>query len=333
MIRTATLAPECSFGRNPRVFRGNLGAKATGTVISFSKEITVKNPATLLARGTPLAPLDRLTSLIAAARADLAAAETESAKAEADIAAIEPHPHAHGYTAGGDCRYAGLQPGHRLALAGLLARPWRFSLAMLEVAKLEHNLDYLLKAIPSVLDAGGTVLTVEGATALTQRGEAVADKFEHKPMLGIGMVWHRFGFHRRDRIAWIGAFAYRGGLSLLVDGTAGVGRDTAFGDALAATVKTHAALLAPIGERELHARAARRDAQRQASWSSVPDAYRERGPWRDRAPTKAQRHMMQRIEAARGLPIIEIGRRGDSSEWITDAGGNPRFRRSNEEQR
>ncbi|WP_294392978.1 hypothetical protein [uncultured Sphingomonas sp.] len=333
MIRAATLPSECFFGRNPGVFGGNFRAKATGTVIFFFKEITVKNPAMPLARGNPRYPLDRLTSLIAAARADMVAAEAEAEKAEADIAAIEPHPHAHGQTAGGDCHYAGLQPGHRLALAGLLARPWRLSLVKLEVAKLEHKLDYLLKTFPSVLESGGGVLAEEGATALTERGEAVADKFAHKPMLGIGLVWHRFGFNHRDRIAWVGAFAYRGGLSQLVDGTASVDRDTALGDALTATVKTYAALLAPLGERELHARAARRDAQRQASWSSVPEAYREQGPWRDRAPTKGQRHMMQRIEAARGLPMIEIGSRGDSSEWIADAGGNPRFQPSTEEQR
>ncbi len=333
MIRAATRSSECSFGRNPRVFDGNLGVKATGTMISFWKEIIVKNFATPLARGIPVDPLDRLTALSAAARADMAAAEAEAAKAEADMDAIEPHLHAHGYTAGGDCLYAGVQPGHRLALAGLLARPWRFPLATLEVAKHKHELDYLLKAFPSVLDHGGDVLADEGATALINCGEAVADKFVHKPMLAIGMVWRLFGFHHRDRVAWIGAFAYRGGLSRLVDGTAGVHRDTALGDALTATVKTHAALLSPIGEHELHARAARRDAGRQASWSSVPESYREQGPWRNRASTKGQRHMMQRIEAARGLPMIEYGRRGDSSEWIADAGGNPRFRQSNEEQR
>ncbi|MDJ0278818.1 hypothetical protein QLH51_18660 [Sphingomonas sp. 2R-10] len=333
MIRPASLPPECSFGRSPRVFDGNIRTKATGTVIFFCKEITVKNPTAPFQTAIPHDPVDRLDALIAAARADMAAAEAEAAKAEADIAAIEPHPHAHGYTAGGDCRYAGFQPGHRLALAGLLARPWRFTLERLEVAKLRENLDYLLKAFPSVLDDGGIGLAEEGATALTKRGEVVADAFAHKPTLGIGMVWRAYGFHHRDCIAWVGAFAYRGGLSLLVDRTAGVDRDTPLGDVLTATVKTHARLLTPIGEQELHARAARRDACRQASWSSVPEAYRENGPWRDRAPTKGQRHIMRQIEAARGLPMIEIGRRGDSSEWIADAGGNPRFRQSNEEQR
>lgn len=333
MIRPASLQPECSFGRNPRVFDGNIRAKATGTVISFCKEITVKNSAAPFPIAIPHDPVDRLNALIAAARADMAAADAEAAKAEADMVAIEPHPHAHGYTAGGDCRYAGLKPRHRLALAGLLARPWRFPLVTLEVAKLNKRLDYLLAAFPSVLADGGDGLAEEGATALTKRGEPVADKVAHDPMLGIGMVWRPFGFHHRDRIAWVGAFAYRGGLSQLVDRTAGVDRDTPLGDALTATVKTHATLLAPIGERELLARAARRDAQRQASWSAVPETYREQGPWRDRAPTKLQRHMMQRIEAARGLPMIELGRRGDSSAWIADAGGNPRFQQSDEEQR
>lgn len=333
MIRAATLEPQCVFGRNQPTFGGKFRATATFTVILFSEEITVRNPASPFASDGPQDPIGRLKEMIAAARADLAAAEAEAAKAEADMAAIEPHPHAHGYTAGGDSRYAGLQPGHRLALAGLLARPWCLPLVKLEVAKLKANLDYLLAAFPSVLDEGGDGLAEEGAMALTERGEAVADDLAHKPTLGIGMVWHRFGFHRRDRIAWVGAFAYRGGLSQLVDSTAGIHRNTALGDALTATVKAHAPLLAPLGERELHARAARRDAQRQTSWSAVPDSYREHGSWRDRAPTKRQRHMMQRIEAARGLPMIEIGRRGDSSEWIADAGGNPRFRPSTKEQR
>lgn len=325
MIRPASFPPECSFGRKPRVFDGNIRARATGKVISFRKEIPVKNSAAPSQTAIPHDPVDRLNALIAAARADMAAADAEAAKAEADMAAIEPHPHAHGYTAGGDCRYAGLQPGHRLALAGLLARPWRFPLVTLEVEKLNKRLDYLLAAFPSVLDDDGDGLAEEGATALTERGEAVANKFARKSALGLGMVWRAHGFHHRDRIAWVGAFAYRGGLSQLVDRTVGVGRDTPLGDALTATVKTHATILTPIGEKELRARAARRDAQRQASWSSVPEAYRENGPWRDRAPTKGQRHMMRRIEAARGLPMIEIGRRGDSSEWIADAGGNPRF--------
>lgn len=333
MIRAATLEQEYFSGRDQPTFGGNFRATATGTVILFSEEITVRNPAFPFASDIPQDPIDRLTAMIAAARADAAAAEAEAAKAEADIAAIEPHPHAHGYTAGGDCHYAGLQPKHRLALAGLLARPWRFPLAMLEVAKLRENLDYLLKAFPLVLEDGGDGFAEEGATALTERGEVVADLFARKPTLGIGMVWRLFGFHHRDRIAWVGAFAYRGGLSQLVDGTAGVDRETALGDSLTATVKTHATILTPIGEQELHARAARRDAQRQASWSSVPEAYRENGPWRERASTKGQRHMMRRVEAARGLPMIEIGRRGDSSEWIANAGGNPRFRPFTEEQR
>jgi hypothetical protein len=325
MISPASPPPKCSFGRNLRVFDGNFGTAAPGKVISFCKEITVKSPTFPITKDFLQDPVGRLNALIAAAHAEMAAAEAEAAKAEADMAAIELHPHAHGYTAGGDCRYAGLQPGHRLALAGLLARPWRFPLAKLEVAKLQHNLDYLLKAFPAVLDDGNDDLAEEGATALTERGEAVAEKVLHKPALGLGMVWRAYGFHHRDRIAWVGAFAYRGGLSQLVDRTADVDRDMPLGDALTVTVKTHATLLTPIGEQELHARAARRDAQRQASWSSVPETYRENGPWRDRAPTKSQRHMMRRIEAARGLPMVEVGRRGDSSEWIASSGGNPRF--------
>lgn len=325
MIRAELLQPENSFGRNLRAFGGNLRSIATSTVISFCKENTVKNPTILFTTDIPLDPVGRLTSLIAAARADIASADAEAAKAEADMEAIEPHPHAHGYAAGGDCRFAGFQPGHRLALAGLLARPWRFALERLEVAKHNQDVDYLLKAFPSVLEADGSDLADEGAMALVERGEAVADRFAQRPMLGIGMVWRLFGFHHRDRFAWVGAFAYRGGLSSLALGTAGVTGDTTLGEALTATVKTHTALLAPLGERELHARAARRDAQRQASWSDVPEAYREHGPWRDRAPTKRQRHLMQRIETARGLPMIDTGRRGATADRITTSGGNPRF--------
>lgn len=245
--------------------------------------------------------------------------------AEADMEAIEPHPYAHGHTAGGDCRYAGFQPEHRLALAGLLTRPWRYALATLEVAKLNHELDYLLKAFPLVLDTDRDALANEGATALIERGASVADRFAGKPFLAIGMVWHAFGFHYRDRRAWVGAFAYRGRLDNLVLATTGITSDTTLGDALTATVQSQSPLLARIGQRELHDRAARRDAERQLSWASVDAAYREQGSWRGRAPTRDQRRLMQRIEAKRGLPMIDAGRRGKTSDWITAAGGNPRF--------
>ncbi|WP_303762746.1 hypothetical protein [Sphingobium yanoikuyae] len=325
MIRAMSNPSDRAFVRNPWVFGGNLRSTATGTVISFCKEITVPNPTIPFATGIPHDPVDRLTWLIAAARIDMAAAEAEAAMAEADMEAIEPHPYAHGHTAGGDCRYAGFQPEHRLALAGLLTRPWRHALATLEVAKHTHDLDYLLKAFPSVLDADRDALANEGAAALIERGVSDADRFAEKPLLAIGIVWRAFGFHHRDRRAWVGAFAYRGGLHNLVLATAGVTSGTTLGDALTTTVQAHSPLLSQIGQRELHDRAARRDAERQASWASVDADYREHGSWRSRAPTRHQRRLMQRIEATRSLPMGDASRRGVTSDWITAAGGNPRF--------
>ena len=325
MIRAASLPPECHFGRNARIFGGNLRVTVTGTVISFCKEITVKHPMVPFMMGIPLAPVERLASLIAAARADIAAADAEAAQAEVDMEAIEPHPHAHGYTAGGDCRYAGLRPEHHLPLAALLAQPWRTALGALEDTQHQHGLDYLLKAVPLVLDEKGSEFADDGVTALSHLELGVTARHEHKPFLAIGMVWHAFGFHCRNRHAWIGLFAYDGSVSHIVARTPDISATTMLGEALAATVKMRTALLAPLGERELHARAARRDAERQASWSAVPETYREHGHWRDRAPTKRQRHLVQRIEAARGLPMIETGRRGATADRITTAGGNPRF--------
>ena len=325
MIRAASPPSKCFSGRSPRIFGGNLRATATGTVISFCKEITVKHPMIPFTTDIPLAPVERLASLIAAARADIAAADAEAAQAEADMAAIEPHPHAHGYTAGGDCRYAGLRAEQHLPLAALLAQPWRTALGALEDTQRQHGLDYLLKAVPLVLDETGSEFADDGATALSNLGLGATARHEHKPFLAIGMLWHAFGFHCRDRHAWIGLFAYDGQASNIVAATPDIADTTTLGEALAATVKARAALLAPLGKRELHARAARRDAERQASWSAVPESYREHGAWRERAPTKRQRHLMQRIEAARGLPMIEIGRRGATADRITAAGGNPRF--------
>lgn len=292
---------------------------------SFRKETIMNRPPTsLIPPGFP-DPIARLEAMIAAARADARAADNEVAMAEAELEAIEPHPHAHGYTAGEDCRYAGFRPEHRLALAGLLARPWRYALAKLATTQLDHGLDYLLKAFPPGLDADGDALAEEGAAALIQRGSSAEDRFGQKPFLAIGMIWHIFGFHHRDRIAWVGAFAYRGGLHELVFATAGITRDTTLGDALTATVRAQSAFLSPIGKRELHDRAERRDLKRQASWESLDETYREHGPWRGWAPTMKQRRLMQGIEAARGLPMIDAGRRGSTADWITNAGGNPRF--------
>lgn len=325
MIRAASLPTECHFGGNSPVFGGNLPAAATGTVISFCKEITVKHPIIPFTSNVSIDPADRLASLITTARADIAAADAEAAQAEADMEAIEPHPHAHGYAAGGDCRYAGLRPDHHLPLAALLTQPWRMALDALEDAQRQHGLDYLLKAVPIVLDEKGSEFADNGATALSALGLDATARHEHKPFLAIGMLWHAFGFHCRDRHAWIGLFAYDGRVSHIVAATPDITATTTLGEALAVTAKMRIALLTPLGERELHARAARRDAERQASWSAVPESYREHGAWRERAPTKRQRHLMQRIESALGLPMIETGRRGTTADRITTAGGNPRF--------
>ena len=142
------------------------------------------------------------------------------------------------------------------------------------------------------------------------------------------MVWRLVGFDRRDRDPWVGAFACGERLTALIASSDGVTSLTPFGDALAAAVTTHRAELSTIGADELHARAARRDAERQASWAEVDEAYRDTGKWRERAPTKRQRHLMQRIEAARSLPMPLAAPRGASSDAITGAGGNPRFETS-----
>ena len=175
----------------------------------------------------------------------------------------------------------------------------------------------------------GERLINDGGVLIDARADRVDDDltalFARKPMLATGMVFRLFGFDRRDRDPWVGTFAYGPRLSALISATEGVTDATMFGDALAAVVAAHHAELSATGASELHERAARRNAERQASWAEVDEEYRRKGSWRGRAPTKGQRYMMQRIEAARSLPMPVAARRGASADAITGAGGNPRF--------
>lgn len=283
----------------------------------------------------PCEPNARLDALIADARLAMIAADAEVAAITAEIAAIEPHPHAHGHTAAGDCKYASVQPQHFLPLAGLLAQPWPEALGTVEMIRKKQGFDYLLKAFPAAFATFGDMLVDDGALLIDARADRVDDDltalFARKPMLATGMVWRLFGFHRRDGDAWVGAFAYGAGLSALVASTEEIDAATMFGDALAAVVTARHAELSNAGARELHDRAALRNAERQASWAQVDEDHRRNGSWRGRAPTRRQRHLMQRIEAARSLPMPIAARRGASSDAITDAGGNPRFGTRDEE--
>ncbi len=273
--------------------------------------------------------LYRLDGLIAAAEADIVAADAAVAAVSADIETIEPHPHAHGHTAGEDCAYAGIGAEHFLPLAGLLAQPWREALGTVVTIQQQCRFDYLLKAFPAAMAVIGDTLIDDGADVLDSRSDRLdqdlRELFARKPVVALGLVWRIFGFHSRDRDAWVGAFAYRSSLSELIGSNDDLADDMSLGDALAATVASHHTFLTEVGARELHCRAERRDAERQASWAKVPETYREAGSWRSRSLTKRQWHLMQRIEAVRCLPIVSNGRRGDTSDRITRAGGNPRF--------
>lgn len=279
--------------------------------------------------GTVPDPAARLDALIAAARSDIAAADAAAEAIVAEIAGIEPHPHAHGHTAAGDHAYAGIGPEHFLSLAGLLAQPWPVALAAAETVRRGESSGYLLTAFPGGFAALGEGLAEDGVLFIAARADCIdgdlSTLFARKPGLATGMVWRLVGFDRRDRDPWVGAFACGERLAALIASVEGVTPATPFGDALAAAVATHRAELATIGADELHARAARRDAERQASWAEVDEAYRDTGKWRERAPTKRQRHLMQRIETSRGLLMPITPRRGASSDAITKAGGNPRF--------
>jgi len=334
MIERAILAAIGNGGKQRRN-SGKFGASHRFMPLSFHKESNMNHP--LFASGTRVAddPVARLDAMIADARSAAIAADAEVAAISAEIAAIEPHPHAHGYTAAGDCGYSSMTPQHFLPLAGLLAQPWSATLATVETIRQEQGFDYLLKAFPSAFEALGDALVNGGARLIDDRAECVDDDltvlFARKPMLALGMVWRLFGFHRRDGDAWVGIFAYDADLLTLIGSTERITATTMFGDALAMTVATHRIELSAAGIRELHKRSARRDAERQASWAEVSENYRLRGSWRGRTMTKGQRHMMHRIEAARGLPMPIATRRGASSDAIADAGGNPRFCSSGEE--
>jgi hypothetical protein len=303
--------------------------------LSFHKETSMSHRLFASCIQATDDPVARLDAMIADARSAVIAADAEVAATSAEIAAIEPHPHAHGHTAAGDCTYASIQPQHFLPLAGLLAQPWSPMLATIETIRQEQGFDYLLKAFPDGFATLGDTLVHDGSRLIDDRAERVDDDlaalFARKPMLVLGMVWRLFGFDRRDRDAWVGIFAYGADLSALVSSTDSITAMTMFGDALAMTVAAHRIELSATGVRELHKRSARRDAERQASWAEVPEDYRLRGSWRGQTMTKGQRHMMQRIEAARGLPMPIAMRHGASSDAITGAGGNPRFGSSGEE--
>lgn len=312
-----------------RFSRGKFGRSRRSILASLHKEISMNRFIFPSGPENARDPLARLDALIAAAQADVTAADVNVAAIIARIAAIEPHPHAHGHTAAGDHAYAGIGPEHFLSLAGLLAQPWPAAFAAVERVRRDAGFDYLLKAFPSVFEAQGDMLVEEGARFMDARADRVDDDltmlFKRKQALATGMVWRLAGFDRRDRDSWVGAFACGEMLATLIASADGVTPETPFGDGLAAAVTTHCAELAAVGARELHERAARRDAERQASWALVDEDYREGGAWRGRAPTKGQRHMMQRIEAARSFPMPITARRGASSDAITNAGGNPRF--------
>lgn len=312
-----------NFRQNLPRMSGKFGGAGGFILVASSEETSMTYlsiPDNADIRPRPSALLD---ALIAEAIANVAQADADVVAAMAALGTIEPHPHAHGYTAGKDCRYAGFRTDDLEPLAGLLGRPWRRMLSALEDLQAIDDLDYLLKAVPIFIDIAGTAVIEEGRKRLDNLRELVTDL--QSPFLAIGMVWHGFGFHHRDRQAWVGLFAYRNGLSQLVGTVSGITEDMSLGAALSATVQTYHVMLTTLGIAELDARAAARDAERQASWAAVSPAYRERGSWRGWAPTKRQGQLMRRIETARGLPMTALPRRGDASDWIRDAGGNPRF--------
>lgn len=302
----------------------------TCTPVSSRKEIVLPD-----GQSSNTAAESLLDTLIDEARAALAEAEAEIAAITAEMAVVEPHPYAHGHTARGDCEYAGIKSLHFLPLAGLLAQPWASALSWLQVVQKQYDLDYLLKAVPPTLSMLGDILDTEGSKLISNRADLVDNDllhlFDRKPMLAVGMLWRLVGFDMRNRYAWVGAFAIGDQLEALIAAADDVTADTMFGDALAAVVAGHGDMLAAAGRREIDSRDARRDAERQASWAEVQEGYRSGGSWRGKPPTKRQRHMMRRIESARCLPMPVDGRRGVSSDAISDAGGNPRFGGSNGE--
>lgn len=263
-----------------------------------------------------------LDGLISSASRELVDAEQELAAAGARLRSVEPHPFAHGYSAGGDCRYAGLRPEHFEPLLGMFAFNWSLILEIIEADCRRCRHAYLLKAVPAVLDRYREQLVrlrPERPKPLT------AKALMRDPFLGIGMAWFEIGFRRSDEDAWVGAFASGPHLRALMAATPEVVPDTSFGAALAATVHFWSARLQPLGCRERLLRAAERYAARQASWSEVDPEFRAHGPWRERPATKSQRHQIERIELAQGRLGPPLPLRGEASDWIAQAGGNPRF--------
>lgn len=320
--------------RKPRLSSGPFCAESVPMLISFQQEISMNHIVYQTSSDAFLDPVERLNAMIAAARADVAAAKADASAAAKGLAAIEPHPFAHGYQAAGDCLDAGILPGHFLALAGLLAQPWKETLESLEDIKQQLGDQYLLKAFAAVFEVVDGALDAAGAALVDARADRVDGDlialFKRRPDVALGMVWRLFGFDRRHANGWMGTFACGERLSTLVASTDLVDDTTMLGDALAATVAGHWDELSAIGAAERHARASHRYAERQASWAALPDEYRLAGPWRGWAPTKQQRRLMQRIESRRGLPMPIDTRRGASADAITGAGGNPRFDISDE---
>lgn len=267
-------------------------------------------------------PFAYLDELITAESLEVAKAEGLLAASTIRIRSVEPHPFAHGYTAGEDCRHAGFSEEHFDALPGLLRLPWKPGMDVVEAACRRKQLNYLLKAFPSALDNYRAPLVRLKPASLT---DLPAKGFRRDPFLGIGMIWFEIGFRRRDRDAWVGAFASGPSLRDLIAATPDLTSDSTFGAALYAAVHFWRSRLEPLGTHELLRRAAERYAARQASWSAIDVAYREYGAWRERAATKRQRHQIERIEAAHGLAGTAQPKRGEASDWISHAGGNPRI--------
>ena len=242
---------------NPGRNSGKFDASSRPMPVSFHKEIDMRYPLFLPGKDISRDPAAWLDALIADARSAMIAADAEVAAITAEIAAIEPHPHAHGHTAAGDCKHASIQPQHFLPLAGLLAQPWPEALGTVETIRTEQGFDYLLEAFPGAFATSGDRLVDDGAVLIQARADRIHDDltelFSRKPMLATGMIFRLFGFDRRNRDAWVGTFAFGASLSALIAATEDVSDLTMFGDALAAVVAARHAELSAVGARELAA--------------------------------------------------------------------------------
>lgn len=96
---------------------GRFGSSRRFMPLSFHKERNMSHPLFASCIQATDDPVARLDAMIADARSAVTAADAEVAVISTEIAAIEPHPHAHGHTAAGDCTYASIQPQHFLPLA------------------------------------------------------------------------------------------------------------------------------------------------------------------------------------------------------------------------